>query len=585
MTKHKKAEGKDPGGYRAVIKRVLRVLSGTSLPEIMLACSFIIGRYLINADFQYPGELILPSIAFAILVTIIFFIYKKLLRDTFAAHVAALLLLAAFINYGYLPGWLKDMGKSILPKGWETGLGVSTTTALLLMIGCASAGLLCYWIVKRVTLVRHLQPLKVLLFVITFVFVSQLFKMTTRLIDIQPEMAYKHPSLSVPRDKNAAVQKPDIYYLVFDRYASDQTLSDIYHYDNPLTDFLGEQGFVTREHAYANYPFTMESITSTLDMQYHTELEKKFGKGTYQGAFAYRAIFNNPPVAQLLKQNGYTYNQVSSWWDFTRVNIQADTHPSQSFRLRIFGKQFYLGDLERDFINQSILSAWLKQGLSIGSKTVIKYDMDNNPRQNFYNQMDALKRIATQRHNTPQFTFAHVLSPHDPYVFDADGSEPKYDGARTDDGLDEFEKYKRQLTYANTQIKDMLQTIRERSPNAVIIIQADEGPYPKDFRFPLTPKHYYDPSNLALPQQKQKLGIIASYYMPGLDQETVKGELTSSVNAFRFVFKHYLGYQLDMLPDCTFATGDKFVIYRYEDITKAVQGSRSDACNTPNKPL
>ncbi len=585
MTKtHAKTEKPRPS-HRHIIKKALRLLGATSLPEIMLGSSLVFGRYLVNAEFQYPSELLLPLVGFGLMVSVIFFIYKKVLGDALAAHVASMTLSAASIHYTILPNLLRDSGNLLLPKAWETWALSTAGTAMVLWLICAGLGLGAGRLVRRVTFLRHLQPLKIVLFVVTFVCITQVFKVASRIYEVRQELAYRHPSPSLPRDQGVTVRKPDVYYLVFDRYASNQTLKDIYQYDNSaLTDFLGEQGFVTREQAYANYPFTMQSITSTLALGYHDDLGKKFGADSYQGAFAYRDIFQNPPIAQILKHDGYTYNQISSWWDFTRMNIQADTQPTRSFRLQVLGKAFFLSDLERDFINQSIVSPWLRRGVSLGSWPLVKYDLDRNPRQSFYDQMQALKTLAQQKHTTPQFTFAHILAPHDPYIFDADGSEPSYNNQRTDTGLDEREKYTRQLTYINTQIKSLITHIRTHSPNAAIIIQPDEGPYPKEFRTALSPGHYYDPADLGLPQMKQKTGILASYYMPGIDAGVVKDELNSSVNAFRFVLKHYLGYNIQMLPDCIYSTGNKFVIYRYEDITERLKGTRPAGCDHPNTP-
>lgn len=76
---------------------------------------------------------------------------------------------------------------------------------------------------------------------------------------------------------------------------------------------------------------------------------------------------------------------------------------------------------------------------------------------------------------------------------------------------------------------------------------------------------------------KQKFGVLASYYMPGVDQQTVAQSITASVDPLRFVLSHYLGYDLPMLPDCQFATGDKYMIYGYQQVTGTLKG-------TPNPP-
>ncbi len=552
----------------------------TSLPEIAFISSFIFGHYLLNADFQYPSEVIIPILFFGVIATILFYIYRLGLGSWFAARVASLILIYLLYSYSYLPKWLSGVGNVLLPKQFETAFASATVTAIILSIICGAIGYGVVRASRSVLFMRNLQLHRILLFAVLFIFVIQGLKVADRLMIFNRQLSYQAPTPQFKRVSGAAITKPDIYYFVFDRYANNNTLKKVYNFNNSdLTSYLAGQGFVTNEDAQSNYPFTMQSISSTLAMQYHTDLGKLFGNAKYQTAFPYRSILNNPPIAQVLKQNGYRYNQVSSWWDFTRVAVKADGNPTKSFRLRVFGKNFYLSDLTRDIVNKSILSPWLKKGLTLGDMMVLKYDNDNNPRQNFFAQQAAVKTIAITSNDKPQFTFAHFLAPHDPYIFDANGSDPSYDGGRNDSGEDETVKYIEEITYLNTQIKEMMGYIRQHSPNAIIVIQSDEGPYPKEFRFALSPGHYYDPSNLPLAQEQQKFGVLASYYMPGVDPSTVQENINTSVNPFRFVLKQYLGYDVPMLPDCQFSAGDKYVIYKYQNETPKLQDKPANTCS------
>ena len=561
--------------------KISRIIARTSLPEIGFIASFVLGRYLINADFQYISETIIPIVFFGVIATIVLYGYRLLLKSWFAARIATLPFIYGLYSYSYLPKWFGGIGTAFLPKGLETDFTTSVVTVLLLVVGCGALGYGANLLVARIKFLQNLQLHRILLFAVLFIFATQAIKTGNVLMQYRQQIAYDHQSVTFEKDPTAQVTKPDIYYFVFDRYGNNPTFSSIYNFDNSdVTDYLGSKGFVTNPDAYANYPFTMSSVSSTMAMEYHTGLSKLFGNDKAQSAFAYRNILNDPPVAQILKNNGYTYNQVSSWWDFTRVGIHADEHPSQAFRLRAFGKNFYLIDLTRDVLNKSVMKPWLKKGTTVGSTILIKYDNDLNPSQNFYAQKKAIKDIAGNTHSSPQFTFAHVLIPHTPYVFDADGSDPAYDEGQNDFGADESVKYINAVKFINTQIKDMMGYIREKSPNAVIIIQADEGPYPKKFRHALTPDNYYDPATLPLEEQKQKFGIIASYYMPGVSNETVKQNITSSVNPFRFVLKQYLGYKVDMLPVCNFSTGNKFTIYTFTNETPKLSQNPPESCNS-----
>ena len=564
---------------RNKLKRITGWLADTPLPAIALIATFVLTRWWSNSDFAYPAEVLVPIVLFAGLVSLIFYGYRWWLGTDLGVHLATIILSWSLYSYGHLISVTPiKQWSQVLPNSWQTEGLTSLWVALSAAALAGGVGWAVNWLVKRFKTVQALQPYKVLLFALLFIFVVQLGRSGWRLIEVYGPLTYSPPAPSLPQPAQAPASKPDIYYLVFDRYGNRPALADNYGFDNSdLYIFLAAQGFTSRQDGYANYPFTMSSISSTLAMDYFPQLEEKFsGSGDWQGAFAYREILNNPPVAQVLAQNGYQYTNVSSWWDFTRINSSADNQPTLSFRLGVLGDSYYLSDLERDILNKSALGIWLKKGLSAGNWPILKYDLNRNPQQNFEVQMTALKAIAARSDKSiPQLSIAHVLVPHDPYIFTADGSTPTYDNNRTDNGVDETVKYTNQVTYLNTRIKDLVGHIREKSPEAVIIIQADEGPYPKDFRFKLEPGHYYDPVNLTDEKMRQKFSILASYYLPG---DPSGQQITSSVNAFRVVLNRYLGYNLPLLPDCHLSTGDKFTIYSYMEVSQRLTGSPDPNC-------
>jgi hypothetical protein len=604
---------------RPLLRMTARFVGNSSIPTVLLITSLLFARYLPNSDFSYPTEIVLPIVMFAVLATAVFYIFKLSFRGKSGpAHVASFLLIYALYGFNYAFPYVQKWADAVLPSSLTTSFSSAALRVLLLGVLFWLAGYGFDRLIRHVKPLRQLQPYKILLFVICFVFGIQAIKVSDRLWEIRHQWSY-HPQTALP-DKpllaNASSQsqaatptpttdtntqpnsptgiptaemarkptKPNVYYLLFDRYASADTLQRVYNFDNsPMLNFLGEQGFVTRDKAYSNYPFTQQSVSSTLSMGYLGDLEHRFKNDAngFQTAFPYRSIISDPPVAQVFRQNGYQYNQLSSWWDFTRVGVTADDDPVKSFRLRILGMTFWLTDLQRDIVYKSAFSPLLQKGLSFGSVTVIKYDQDRNPRQNFMDQLSALATLAKNGSNEqkPQFTFAHILSPHDPYLFAPDGSQASYNGDRTDQDVDEYVKYVNQLKYANTRITTLISTIRQQDPNAVIIFQADEGPYPKQFRGSLSAEHYYDPKDLPDDTMRHKFGIMASYYMPGIDSATVSSQLNSSVNVFPFVLNNYLGYDIKYLPECNFSAGNKYTVYDYSLMTGRLQsGTNPAAC-------
>jgi len=64
-------------------------------------------------------------------------------------------------------------------------------------------------------------------------------------------------------------RRPDVYYLVFDRYANQETLREFFDYQNDA--FLSEleaRGFTVARDSWANYGKTSLSLVSSLDLDY-----------------------------------------------------------------------------------------------------------------------------------------------------------------------------------------------------------------------------------------------------------------------------------------------------------------------------
>lgn len=562
---------------------VKKLVVNTGIPEVLLVACLCIARYLENSDFSYPSEIILNIVLLAVPVLIVFGIYRLLLKDALAAHVAALPMSYMLYAYSYGWGWLRQIVGKLTPGGLTSfEHAVWQVVCLFILFGLVGFGVK---LLNTKTPIQKLPLLKLLIFVICFVFASQAIKVALRLWDIRRDLSYSSTS-TLGQPKRAAASKPNVYYFVFDRYANQDTLQNIYGYDNSaFLQNLQNDGFVLRGNdAYSNYPFTTQSVSSTLSAGYLKDLGDKFKNSSvgFQTAFPYRSILNDSPVTKAFQSSGYQYNQVSSWWDFTRIIHGADTNPSKSFRLRLLGHNYWATDLQRDIINKSILSPILLKGISLSKTTIVQYQLDRSPTQNFYAQKEAISNIAkdSATQTKPQLTVAHFLSPHDPYVFDADGNPVKYSQDRNDWGKDEYDKYVAQLTFINSQITEMSNTIRSRDPNAIIIIQSDEGPYPKSFRGTLKNGHFYNPAKLSLPEMRQKFGVLAAYYLPGKDPEEVTANMTSSVNTFRYILNDYLGYDLPMLPDCQFSAGNKFNLFTYQLVSGMLRGTAEpDACN------
>lgn len=187
------------------------------------------------------------------------------------------------------------------------------------------------------------------------------------------------------------------------------------------------------------------------------------------------------------------------------------------------------------------------------------------------------------KNTPPKFVFSHILLPHNPYFYNADGSLSAYPGVNNL-GKSVRDKYIGQVEYANSQIEDLVRRINKSSNNqAVIIIQADEGPYPSQEKMPQdrTEKKVLSDQEKAKATQEDyqmKHGILAAYKIPGVGARDLE-QGGNAVNIFRLVLNTYFGYQLPYLPQCSYIhEGNDKENVNYMNITKILTGNSNPDC-------
>jgi hypothetical protein len=337
--------------------------------------------------------------------------------------------------------------------------------------------------------------------------------------------------------------KRDIYYFVFDRYASSESLKSNFNFDNgDYLNWLKNSGFYIHDNAFSNYQFTAPSIASTMRMDYHLDLSKKYPGTQQNNVIPYKNLIQNSQAINLLHSSGYDVYNVGNWWNITRYQKNA-TNVLPLFQFNLAGKTKNLSELQSKGVDKSFLGGFLKHGISMFGITLIK--MTNGaPRDIYLQQLADVKKLAEMPHSKPRVVFAHFLNTHPPYVFNADGSMPPYDINDTNAGVPRVDKYINQLKFANASTKNLLSTIQQNSKNKpIIIIQADEGPYPLGF----PSKWQTAPADTL----KLKFGVLSAYELPGASSEELSN-VNSSVNIFRFVFNKYFNTEFKYLPDCSY---------------------------------
>jgi hypothetical protein len=333
-------------------------------------------------------------------------------------------------------------------------------------------------------------------------------------------------------------RKPDIYFLIFDRYGSADALQRRFGLDNDMYDWLRGQGFHVPVNSHANYRATDFSIAATLNMQFLDNLTRDIGPDSSDRTPA-QDMLKQHAVGKFLKSQGYTYYQLATWFEPTRSIEIAD----QTLTLGT------TSEFESVLKDTTIVPAVEKE---LGVKTAELTFRDRH-REGTLFELRQLQRLSTAP--SPKFIFAHILLPHDPYVFRADGTPLPEAEAKAGD---EHELYANHLAFANTEIKEIVGSLLKgpEETRPIVIIEGDEGP--------LACREVDCVSNTP-DYLRIRLGNLIAMYLPGVDVEL--SDRFTSVNTFRLVFSTYFGADLPLLPDHSFTWPDNDHLYEFRDVT------------------
>jgi hypothetical protein len=357
-------------------------------------------------------------------------------------------------------------------------------------------------------------------------------------------------AISIDPTSVGAASGRDVYYLIFDRYANEQTLRELYGFDNtPFLDGLSRKGFTVVHDAVANYPGTAHSLASSLNMTYLDDLASDVGVVSDD----WRPLLDSltGSVAQRTFEDlGYRTVHIGSWWGPTFSDPDADT--SYVYR--------HLREFPTALLYTTALP-WAADEL--GFDVIPEERRDAYARFAF--QADALLKVA--RDPTSTFTFAHFTLPHTPYVADAQGNF-----VPSDDDRPVEEAYLEQLQYTNTLIGDVTDALLAGSSDQdpIVVLQSDEGPHP--VASDADPDPMFDWSEMSRSELERKMRILSAYYFPGSDRpgtrSTVDLQLTRTpVNTFRVILDRYFGADMPLLPDRSFIYVTHDQPYRFEDVS------------------
>lgn len=348
------------------------------------------------------------------------------------------------------------------------------------------------------------------------------------------------------RDVDRYGVKPNIYYIVLDRYANSTILKDNFNYDNSeVIDYLNNKGFYIADKSTSNYPITAHSLASSLNLNYLDKLLYDIPVRSDDWNPIYNLIKNSKAI-RILKSIGYEYIHIGSWWAPTKINKHAD----QNFNNN------KINEFSRNFISQTIFYPIL---VSLN----IYENLDEIHMKSAIYAFDKLFKLSEIKQST--FIFAHILMPHAPYVFNKDC---EFIQVNWKDNKESKTHYINQLECTNKLLMQTIENIIEYSKvRPIIIIQSDEGPYPDKYNFGIDFKDWTIASQEEL---RHKMRIFNAYYLPDSDETSLYDSITP-VNTFRLIISSIINSKIDLVPDLNYVYQNDNNLYKYIDVTEKVR--------------
>jgi hypothetical protein len=517
------------------------VLTRIPLHPILFAAYAVLFLYSANLDEVLPVDAAAPLARAVVAAAALTAVLALVLRDVRKGAIVATAIVITFFGFGHIAGFLAGLG-----LGDAAQLGAWGVVVVVAFIFAARA-------TSRVPAVTGgLNLVSIILVVIA----------AATILPYEISRAGREPLEHAPPvlARSAVGPGRDIYFLIFDRYGSADAIQRRFDItDNDLYGWLADRGFQVPANSHANYRATDFSLAATLNMQYLDNLTRQVGRVSGDRTPA-QNLLRDHEVGRFLKSQGYRYYQIASWFGPTRSISIADEN-------LVYGVS---SEFETVLNDTTILPAIDRLRGVVSAESTFR----DRHREGVLFGFRELRRVATAP--GPKFVFAHILLPHDPYVFKADGSPV---AEAEEKSAPERRLYADQLAFANSQIKEIVGYLLAgpEQTRPIVIIEGDEGPLMCEFSDCVTNTQEY---------LRIRLGNLVAMYLPGVNE--VLPDTFTPVNTFRVVLRDYFGAKLEPLPDRSFTWPDNRHLYDFRDVTNAIVGSGEScrgSCNVYRSPL
>jgi hypothetical protein len=491
---------------------------------------FAFGLYPILALLAYNvQEVSLQSALRPILVsmaatTLLLILGRLIFKNWDKSGLLVTFLLILFFSYGHV--------YSLLERVSVGGFSPGRHRYLILLYGAILAIGLWWILIRRNNLTTYRSVIYFLNIAGVVLLILPCLKVTYYLIQASVhQKAATQLMVASDQQLQAQIQPlPDVYYIILDAHTRSDALKEDYGFDNsPYLDKLRSMGFYITDCSRSNYGYTQASIVATLNLNYLPELDQDL-KDLNLGDDIW-VLLKQSRVRRQLEALGYKTVAFDTGYEWSRLtdadvylSLGADTYgmqaisPFESMLIKSTA-MLILTDSQNKFLRSNFSEVNSPYSFHINSQRFI---------------LDQLVRIPQDPE--PKFVFVHLLIPHYPLIFDAQGQ------VVTDPGFYSGEKggpinkeylqkgYVNQVQFIDQKIVDIIQILLAQSKTPpIIVLQGDHGL-----------------------QGDNRFKILNAYYLPGESNNSLYPAITP-VNSFRVIFDTYFGTHYGLVTDLSYS--------------------------------
>jgi hypothetical protein len=387
-------------------------------------------------------------------------------------HLWRPLILTALL-VGAITGVIWLAGRRRPPPLLVAGLAILLFLKAWPLLGVVVAGIVWRGLVALMRRVSHRPPLRAPAagHVVNLANTFGLVLLLVALVSVVLSGVEPFPAQTATRGA-AQPSAPNMYFVLLDGYPREDSLDALGIDNSSFLAELQERGFAVAPRSRTNYHNTLLTLTSMFNGRYLGDVPELSPAATDQAATVRQLSYalNRVDLLDDLRTRGYEIIDSPSVYGATTLfsaDVLLSSGTINQFDQRILSRS-YLGDLLTT-LSPNLIDGWLRDAVLTPMRDV--------------------ETIASSDAGSPRFMFAHVLSPHPPFLFDSAGELPEVDACypsgcslwtseRKVLGISEAEYedlLADQLEFLNGRILEMVDQVAAHDPAAVIILFGDHG--------------------------------------------------------------------------------------------------------------